>query len=190
MYERIGDKLQGGVVTLPIPELPTGIMRGRFHPGDGQLYVAGLFGWAGNKTKPGGFYRIRYTGKSVCVPNALHATKEGMVIRFTEALDSKSAADPENFSVARWNYDRTAKYGSQDFKISQKGEIGRDQVQVTGVAISADKHSILLRIPDMQPSMQMEIKYRLNAVDGTELSQVIDNTIHVLDGKEIFQSQK
>ena len=97
MYERIGNKLQGGVVALPIPELPTGIMRGRFHPGDGQLYVAGLFGWAGNKTKPGGFYRIRYTGKPVCVPNTLHATKEGMVIRFTETLDPKSGADPENF---------------------------------------------------------------------------------------------
>ncbi|MFM7244172.1 MAG: DUF6797 domain-containing protein, partial [Planctomycetaceae bacterium] len=37
------DLVQGGMVALPMPDLPTGVMRGRFHPTDGQLYACGLF---------------------------------------------------------------------------------------------------------------------------------------------------
>ena len=37
----------------------------RFHPTDGQLYVCGMFAWAGNQQAPGGLYRIRSTGKPV-----------------------------------------------------------------------------------------------------------------------------
>ncbi|MBI2947126.1 MAG: cytochrome C oxidase Cbb3 [Verrucomicrobia bacterium] len=186
LHERVGGRLQGGLVELPITETPTGIMRGRFHPGDGQLYVGGLFGWSSNKTRHGGFYRIRYTGKSVHAPVALHATRECLVITFTGALDPKSAGDADNYAVSRWTYQRTASYGSQDFKISQKGVAGRDPVEVTSVTVSADRKSVLLRIPDMQPSMQMQIKYAINTADGTEISQVIENTIHVLGGDRPF----
>src|SRR5690606_24509739 len=61
-HERIDGQVQGGMVNLGL-EFPTGIMRGRFHPDEGQLYAAGMFAWAGNKVKDGGFYRIRATGK-------------------------------------------------------------------------------------------------------------------------------
>jgi len=178
LHERVGDQLQGGLVALPIAETPTGIMRGRFHSGDGQLYAGGLFGWSSNKTRHGGFYRIRYTGKPVYVPVALRATKEGMAITFSGALDPRTAGDAENYAVSRWTYQRTASYGSQDFKISQKGVAGRDPVEVSSATLSADRKSVLLHIPDMQPSMQMRIKYSITAADGTEISQVIENTIH------------
>ena len=49
--------VQGGMCELPLPSFPTGIMRGRFNPADGQLYVGGMFAWAGNVTQPGGLYR-------------------------------------------------------------------------------------------------------------------------------------
>lgn len=178
LFESVGSQLQGGIVAMPIAETPTGIMRGRFHPGDGQLYAGGLVGWSSNKTKHGGFYRIRYTGKPLYSPTELHATAQGMMISFTDALDAKSAGDPGNYAVSRWTYERTANYGSQDFKISEKGKVGRDQVQVTAANVSADRKSVLLQIPDMQPSMQMQIRYTINAADGKEISQVIENTIH------------
>lgn len=179
--EKIGDVMQGGVVTLPIPAMPTGIMRGRFHPGDGQLYVAGLFGWAGDKTRPGGFYRVRYAGKPVHVPTGLRALRRGMWIGFSQPLDPESAGDPENYAVSRWTYQRTASYGSDDYRISQKGQRGRDPVSVTGVRLSSDRKSVLLLIPDMQLCPQMEIKYRVQAEDGTVLSQIIQHTIHQLN---------
>ncbi|MGB1789417.1 MAG: hypothetical protein ACPHP2_08650, partial [Limisphaerales bacterium] len=71
MEEKVNGRAQGGVVRIPDFDFPTGVMRGRFHPGDGQLYACGLFGWAGNKTRPGGFYRLKHTGKPVHVPVAI-----------------------------------------------------------------------------------------------------------------------
>jgi hypothetical protein len=67
-YEKVGGAVQGvqgGMGTLPLPRFPTGVMRGRFHPVDGQLYCCGMFAWAGTQTQPGGFYRVRATGKAI-----------------------------------------------------------------------------------------------------------------------------
>jgi hypothetical protein len=180
MHEQVGDRRQGAVVRLPVPELPTGLIRGRFNSIDGQLYVAGLFGWASDRTKPGGFYRVRYTGKPVHVPTGLNATRQGITLRFSDQLDAMAAGDPENYAISRWEYRRSANYGSQDFKVSRKGQIGRDVVEVTKAIVSADKKAVFLQIPDMQPAMQMEIKYSIRGADGTDLQNTIENTIHVL----------
>ena len=67
MHEDVDGTPQGGVVQFPL-QFPTGVMRGRFHPTDGQLYTCGLFGWSSNRTQPGGFYRVRYTGQPVNMP--------------------------------------------------------------------------------------------------------------------------
>ena len=49
-HENVGGTMQGGMSHLPMPAFPTGVMRGRFHPADGQLYLCGMFAWAGNAT--------------------------------------------------------------------------------------------------------------------------------------------
>ena len=41
--EVVEGQMQGGMATLPIPQFPTGIMRGRFHPRNGQLYTCGMY---------------------------------------------------------------------------------------------------------------------------------------------------
>ena len=41
--EFVGDQVQGGVTKFPL-HFPSGVMRGRFNPVDGQLYLAGLAG--------------------------------------------------------------------------------------------------------------------------------------------------
>src|SRR3712207_7158045 len=97
-----------------LPTAPTGIMRGRFNRADGQLYVCGLFGWAGDRTQPGGLYRVRYTGQPLRMPIDLHAVKTGVVITFTEPLDAETAADVGSYGITRWNYRRAADYGSPD----------------------------------------------------------------------------
>ena len=40
-HEEVGGKMQGGMCALDLPAFPTGIMRGRFNPQDGQLYCCG-----------------------------------------------------------------------------------------------------------------------------------------------------
>ncbi|MFL3667389.1 MAG: DUF6797 domain-containing protein, partial [Verrucomicrobiota bacterium] len=165
MEEKVNGRFQGGVVRIPDFDFPTGVMRGRFNPVDGQLYACGLFGWAGNKTRPGGFYRLKHTGKPVHLPVAIHATKDGISLTFTNELDAETAADPESYSVKRWGYRRTRNYGSRDYKAD--GSQGRDRVEVAGVKLSADKKSVLLQIAEMKPTMQMQIEYKIDAADGT-----------------------
>ena len=184
MEEKVKGRAQGGVVRIPDFDFPTGVMRGRFHPGDGQLYACGLFGWAGNKTRPGGFYRLKHTGKPVHVPVAINALKEGVSLTFTHKLDPETAADPESYLVKRWSYKRTRNYGSRDYKAD--GSQGRDTAEVTGVKISNDKKSVLLQIADMKPIMQMQIEYKIDTADGEYLSHRIQNTIHAIGNNGPF----
>ena len=186
LHEKIGDKIQGGVTRLPISEFPTGIHRGRFHPEDGNLYLCGLYGWSSNKTLPGGFYRIRYTGNPMNIPIKLLATEYGMIVTFSDPLDPETAGNPRSYSVERWKYRRTAEYGSDDYRISD-GKKGHDKLYVTGVKVSRDHRSLFLQIPDMKPTMQMEINYNIQAADESWLSQQIHHTIHVLRDPESIE---
>ncbi|MHB0957473.1 MAG: DUF6797 domain-containing protein [Pirellulaceae bacterium] len=179
LTQHVGEVIQGGIVQLPIAEFPTGIQRGRFHPDDGMLYVCGLFGWSSDKTLSGGFYRIRYTGQPLRIPEALAVYGEGVLLQFSVPVDRSLAGDRRNYSVSRWNYHRTENYGSDDYRVSD-GKPGRDLVGVAGVSVSRDGRVLFLHIPDMRTCMQMRVRYQLRAEDGAPLVGAIDHTIHVL----------
>ncbi len=171
-HETVDGQVQGGMCELPLPQFPTGVMRGRFHPVNGQLYCCGMYAWAGTQTQPGGFYRVRYTGKPVYLPVALHARKSGVTITFSGALDPKAAADPKNYAVQTWSLKRSADYGSKHYD---------EQVRtVTAAAVSEDGKTVTLSIADVQPTWGMEIKYTLKAADGAPVTGFLHNTIHHL----------
>ena len=171
-FEKVGGQVQGGMCELPLPRFPTGVMRGRFHPESGQLYCCGMFAWAGNQTQPGGFYHVRYTGKSVYVPTGLKATKAGMVMTFSGALDPKTASDPKNYAVKTWSLKRSERYGSRhhDEKPSK----------VTAAKLAADGKTVTLEIADLEPTWSMEITYNIQAADGSRVKGFLHNTIHRL----------
>ena len=88
--------MQGGMIELPIPTFPTGVMRGRFIPHDGQLYLCGMFAWAGNATlarRPLSHARHRQADAPA---DGLHATKTGLKLTFTEPLDPASTRREEH----------------------------------------------------------------------------------------------
>ncbi len=182
--QRVGEVVQGGIVRMPIEAFPTGVMRGRFHPTDGQLYTCGLFGWSSNQTAPGGFYRVKYTGKPLYMPIDLAVSSVGVRIRFTDPLDPKSASDPGNYAVTRWNYRRSANYGSDDFRVSNRRRTGRDRMRVQSVKLSDDAKSIVLQLPDMKPVMQMDIRMRIQSADGHPLTHRIHHTVHVVPSED------
>jgi putative heme-binding domain-containing protein len=171
-HERVGDLMQGGMCALPIPPLPTGVMRGRFHPENGQLYTCGMFAWAGNQTEPGGFYRIRYTGKPVHLPIGLHAVRRGLRITFSAPLDPQSAQDASRYAVKVWSLKRTENYGSEHFN--------EHPLAVAHAALSADGRTVSLAIPEIAPTWCMEIGYDLRGRSGEPCAGVIHNTIHRL----------
>ena len=171
-HEQVDGQMQGGMCQLSIPQFPTGVMRGRFHPADGQLYVCGMFAWAGSQHRPGGFYRLRYTGKPVHLPVGLKARKSGMELQFSGGLERKSATQVSNYAVKVWSLKRTANYGSKHYN--------EHALKVTEAVLAADGKTVLLRMPELGPTWCMEIKYAVKASDGKPVSGVIHNTIHKL----------
>ncbi len=190
-------QMQGGVVKFPL-KFESGIMRARFNPRDGQLYVAGLRGWQTSGVKNGCLQRVRYTGAPVRMPLALRAKKGGIEIEFSCALEAKSAADVGNWNIEVWNYLWSSAYGSPEistlavhgeptefdkngvpqFSKEQKAKTQHDPLAVKAVRLGADGKSVFLEIPDLKPVMQMAIRYQLGAADGAEVSGEIVNTIH------------
>jgi cytochrome c5 len=169
-HEKIGGQVQGGVVQLPMPDFPTGTMRGRFHPGNGHLYTCGLYAWAGNRQADGGFFRVRATGKASWLPIGLHARTNGMEIQFSDALDAGSANDPKNYAVKVWSLQRSAEYGSK--------HIDEHSLNIAGATLAADKKSVFLNISKLQPTWCMEIQCDLRGADGTAFTRTVHNTVH------------
>ena len=174
--ETVDGVAQGAVVKFPF-KFPSGIMRGRFGPQDGQLYVTGLNVWQSDAAKFGCFSRVRYTGAPVTMPVELHALKDGVVLQFTDALDAGSASDVQNYDITRWNYKWTGQYGSDDFKVSD-GTKGKDKMAVEKAALSPDRKTLTLTLADMQPAMTLRLKFKIQSADGKPVEQEIHATIH------------
>jgi len=182
LSEQVGDTLQGGAVKLPL-KFETGVMRARFHPTDGQLYLTGLRGWQTKGGKDGAFYRVRYTGKPVTLQTSLRVTDKGIHLGFTNPVDAAAAADLQNYSIQQYNYRWTEAYGSPDFKPSNPEEKGRDDVEIKSVKLSADAKTVFLEVPGLKPVDQVRIKMNLKAADGADIPKEVVHTINAI-GKE------
>lgn len=173
--------IQGGTVELPL-SFESGIMRLRFNPADGQLYVCGLKGWETNASRDGCLQRVRYTGKQVCLPADLHIQKDAIAITFTCPLDPKTANDEQSFGIDQYNYRWTGKYGSEKYKVSNPNQVGGDEVDVKSARLQPDGKTVVLAVPGLRPVMQMSIQIHLSALDGTAIECELDNTINRVPG--------
>ncbi len=170
--------VQGALTELGV-ELPTGLMRGRFHPVSGDLYLVGLFGWSSNKQEDTGFYRARMTGAPLRTPKSFRAVSDGLMINFYAPLAPESAQNPENWRVQSWEYRWTEYYGSPQLKRS--GEEGRDIHPVQSATLSADGKTVFLKIPSLTPTMQFHVDITGNFADGIPLDCYLHGTIHTLE---------
>ena len=170
-FETVNGQVQGGVCPLPMEAAPTGIMRGRFHPDDGALYTCGMFSWSGNQQQPGGFYRVRHTGKPALQPLGLHFEKGKIRIRFSDALDP-SAAETARHSLRVWGLIRSRRYGSD--------HVDEREIAVTAAEVSGPD-TLTLHVPDLAPTRSIEIRMRLRQADGTDTERIIHATIHSLE---------
>ncbi|WP_373397546.1 hypothetical protein V8V91_23825 [Algoriphagus halophilus] len=171
-YETVGEQVQGGIVELPIPRFSTGVMRGRFNPGDGQLYLCGLSAWGSAQPQLGGLYRIRKVDQPLVVPIGIKATQTGIELTFSASLDEESVQQISNYTVKTWDLLRSRNYGSKHYN--------EKTINVSKVELDKDGKTVLLSIPDIQPTWVMEIQYQLQDEDGKEFVGSIQNTIHQL----------
>ena len=165
---------QAGMVELPVPQFPTGIMRGRFNPKDGQLYALGMAAWATNQMiQVGGMYRVRYTGQPLELPIAMKAMTSGLQLTFASSIEKATAEAPENYSISTWDLKRTAEYGSDRFNTQT--------LEITSAELLPDGKTVHLRIPEIQPTWIMDIKYELTNDEGKKFQGIIQNTIYQLE---------
>lgn len=179
LHEQLGSTRQGGMIELPIPAFETGVMRGRFSPGDHHLYLCGMFSWAGNATAPGGLYRIRKLPRPSHLPLGLHAVEGGIELVFNETIDPKSI-DVANIHIEQWGLKRSAKYGSD--------HIDQRKVAIERAILLDDAKTVRIESSKMKPSWGMEIRYKLKASDGSSVQGTIHNTLYEFGEKKVIQA--
>ncbi|MFK7852411.1 MAG: DUF6797 domain-containing protein [Akkermansiaceae bacterium] len=172
-FEKTSGGVQGGMSGFPIELFPTGVMRGRFSPDDGQLYSCGMFAWAGNRQEPGGFFRVRHTGQPAHQPVALTTSPSTVTIGFSDPIDPASAEDLSAWNIRAWDLKRTKRYGSQHFN--------EREWKVSKAEASKDGKSVILTVPDLAPTWGMSITMKLRGANGEEVVRDIHNSIYTLE---------
>lgn len=180
LRHKIGDLEQAAMVPMNLP-FDTGIMRGRVHPLDKQVYVAGLRGWLTTAQKAGGLYRVRYTGKPAHLPVDFAVSMKGVTLHFSDPLDPKTAGDVANITAERWNYFYSGAYGSADYSVTRPKQPKRDILTIESAHLSTDGKTLTLAIPDMRKSHQLQLNLKLRTADGTPIERVMYLTVPVLD---------
>ena len=176
-FDKVGDDTQGGTFRFPL-KFASGMMRPRFNPADGQLYVAGLKGWSSSASRDCALQRVRYTGKPVVMPLTAHLTKEGMEVTFSGALDAAVVGDKQNSSAEWFNVIRTSNYGSPEWSVADPKKKARDPVEISGVTLKPDGKTVVFAMPNLKPVTNLVIKYRLKAADGADVKGEVDYTIN------------
>ena len=179
LHEEVDGQMQGGVIDVPGMKFYTGVMRGRFHPDDGNLYLCGMSAWSTSQNmRPGDLYRIRYTGKPLTLPIKLSALESGIALTFAQNLDPDTASDIKNFEVQTWDLVRSSDYGSDRYN--------EKTLDISKVEIHGDGKTVKLLLKDIAPVDVMTISYDINDDQGNPMQGTVQNTIHNLGQEPIL----
>lgn len=170
---------QGAIVPLKGRFL-SGIMRGRFRPQDGHLYVSGLKGWVTSALRDGCLQRVRYTGEKLSLPVAFRVQRNGLRLTFSEPLDRAWANDSENYGLEQWNYRYAAEYGSKEYSVLRSEVEGHDPVELRRATLLEDGRTVFLEVADLKPAMQFQVQYNLADKDGATVRGKLIATINRL----------
>ncbi|HJN12628.1 MAG TPA: DUF6797 domain-containing protein [Pirellulaceae bacterium] len=191
LTESVDGVYQGGTIKLPTTpaDFESGIMRGRFNPQDGQLYVSGLRGWQTRSIRDGCFQRVRYTGEPVNLPVAVKTYTNGIKLTFPRTIDREMAENADNFFVEQWNYRWSKEYGSPEFSVANPQQQGRDEVPVVSATLMDDGRAVFLEMPERHPVMQVSVNWLLGTAGGKRFRGTYAHTINAEPSETISESQ-
>lgn len=152
----------GAVIPLQI-ETGIPLLHAHTHPTDGSLWLAGMRVYDSKVADLEAIGRLRRTKEPLAVPVDAKGVKEGVVLTFSAELDPASVK-PEKVQAKEWQYRRSATYGSP--RLKRDGGTGVDALPTGGTFLSKDGRSVFIHIPDLKPTMQLEIVNEF-AVKGT-----------------------
>jgi mono/diheme cytochrome c family protein len=162
-----GSRPQAAVLSLT-RALTFSPLAGAVNPVDGQLYVTGFQVWGTTAPRISGLARIRSTGAPNPLPREIIAMDKGVLLRFDIPLDPVSVR-PENFTAERWNYRRTAQYGSPHLRLD--GTPGQEVMSASSAYLALDGRSVFVGLGDMKPVMQMRLAWSLSSESGAVANQ-------------------
>lgn len=168
---------QGAVVSLT-RDFDFAPLAGSVNPTDGQLYVAGFQIWGTDAAAISGLARVRFTGSPSTLPRAVVPMQEGVHLTFDVPLDRRAASDPANYSAERWNYRRSAEYGSPHLSLYLRN--GQDTMVPSSAVVSRDGRSVFIGLPDMRPVMQMRLGWTLKTATGETFDQTAYFTVRAM----------
>lgn len=166
MIDKDAEPWQGCVWKFPLT-FSSGIMRARFNPKDGQLYVCGLRGWGTSAVKDGQLARVRYTGKDVPIPVGYRVSRAGLEFTFSGPLDKAAAEDDENWAGS-W---------SEALKKTPSPKELRE-MPITAVRLSADRKTVTIAVDKLRGVPDFALQYRIKAADGAKIAGELNGTIH------------
>ncbi len=170
---------QGGVTPLPM-NLQDPLLKAAINPQDGLLYLTGFNIW-GTSAKGKTFLGRVRTNQDLpwTIPTMARVEKRGILLRFATDLDPEPTSRRESYTIRRWNYKRTAGYGSAQYKLD--GSKGTETLPIASVKMSRDKRSVFLGIPDMREVMQIEVSYKISSKEKkTPIENKTFLTAHLL----------
>lgn len=167
LRDEVAGQPQGAVVPLA-GEFRSGVHRGKFHPGDGQLYVSGMAGWGSYTPDDGCFHRIRYSGERVQLPRSFHIHENGVLISFTQPVDPKQAAQLQNHFADAWNYRYGPGYGSPEMAPSHPNVVGHEALDISGLHV-IDEKTVFVELPDLQLVSQLHLVLQVDFGKPQEL---------------------
>ncbi len=140
-------------------------LNGAVNPVDGLLYITGFQIWGTVAKNISGLARVRPSNRSVTLPREIVPMKHGLLVRFDLPLEPGLATNPASYSVERWNYQRSANYGSPHFR--PDGTKGQETLGVSSVHLSRDGRAVFIAVPGLGPVMQMRLGWSLSSREGT-----------------------
>lgn len=146
---------QAGFSVIPIP-LDGPILKGEENS-DGSLWMTGMKIWGSNSDEWASLCRVQFHSYPDSIPYSGKALKNGILLEFSNPIQED---EPMSFAMRKWNYKRTASYGSGYF--NSKDEPGFDLVNFQKLFLSKDKKKLFFAMDDVLPIHQIELNYSLS----------------------------
>ncbi|MBK8501598.1 MAG: c-type cytochrome [Saprospiraceae bacterium] len=180
LTQHVDEVYQGGIVELPVPQFPTGLIRGRFNPSDGQLYTCGMSAWATSQMlQTGGLYRVRYNAqKSISMPIKMQFLKNCVVLGFSEKLEKVTANQLGNYQIDTWELKRTHRYGSDRYDTRT--------LKINAVDLSADQLSVTIHLEQLSPTWVIQIQYQLRDIHQQDIKGSIQGTLYRVPNDDVI----
>lgn len=145
-------------VAIPVPvEIEVPVIKGALNPADGQTYYAGMQIWSSNAPRIEGLSRLRTLHPTDDLPRNARVHAEGVWLKFSAPLDATTMTDPGSYRIMSWDYLRSRRYGSGQYR--SDGQPGIDPHSIHSVWLSADRREVFLAVPNLPIVSQLEVRY-------------------------------